>query len=124
MKIILPIARAIDPDGTSLDLFLVDGASNVQKAGNALTELYPRLTTLHGFEHVVSLVFFDICKLHVVNALQSCCVTMYNFFMRRHGPHSMLVTTSESFFEGNQTLLVKHSETWMAGLMYVLLRLV
>ena len=43
LKTILPIARTIDESKTCLDLFLIDSASNVQKASTALLQLYPRI---------------------------------------------------------------------------------
>jgi hypothetical protein len=47
-----------------VDLLLFDGASNVQNAA------YPRITVVHGAEHVVSLFFRDIfTKLPVFQCL-------------------------------------------------------
>jgi hypothetical protein len=43
-----------------VDLVLVDGASNVQNAAKLASITYPRITGVHGAEHVVSLVFKDI----------------------------------------------------------------
>jgi len=43
-----------------VDLVLFDGASNVVKAGKLLAINYPRITALHGAEHVVSLFFRDV----------------------------------------------------------------
>lgn len=43
-----------------VDLVFVDGASNVQNAGELLRVKYPRITVGHGAEHVVSLFFKDV----------------------------------------------------------------
>jgi hypothetical protein len=43
-----------------VDLLLFDGASNVQKAAQLVSVAYPRITVIHGAEHVVSLFFKDV----------------------------------------------------------------
>jgi hypothetical protein len=43
-----------------VDLLLFDGASNVQNATKLVSVTYPRITNIHGAEHVVSLFFKDI----------------------------------------------------------------
>ncbi len=43
-----------------VDLVLFDGASNVQNAAKLVSITYPRITVVHGAEHVVSLFFKDI----------------------------------------------------------------
>jgi hypothetical protein len=43
-----------------VDLVLFDGASNVQKAGRILAIHHPRITVVHGAEHVTSLFFKDV----------------------------------------------------------------
>jgi hypothetical protein len=43
-----------------VDLLLFDGASNVQNAAKLASITYPRITVVHGAEHVVSLFFKDI----------------------------------------------------------------
>ena len=45
------------------DMCAFDGASNVQKAGKIISVYFPRLTCIHGAEHVVSLFFDDVFKL-------------------------------------------------------------
>ena len=52
-----------DADKMFIDLFLFDGAANMQKGGRILTAKYPRAYTCHGGEHVISLFFSDIAKL-------------------------------------------------------------
>jgi hypothetical protein len=43
-----------------VDLLLFDCASDVQNAGKLASITYPRITVVHGAEHVVSLFFKDI----------------------------------------------------------------
>ena len=38
-----------------VDLVLIDGVSNVVKAGKILVTHFPRISVVHGAEHVVSL---------------------------------------------------------------------
>jgi hypothetical protein len=47
----------IDPRKSKFDLVIFDGASNMQKAGKILEANNPRLSCIHGSEHVVSLFF-------------------------------------------------------------------
>ena len=46
--------------------FIFDGASNVQKAGEILTAIFPGSYSIHGGEHVTSLYFSDIGKFTAV----------------------------------------------------------
>ena len=52
-----------------VDLFIFDGAANVQKAGRLMAIDYPRTTCIHGGEHLVSLFLGDICKMFHVTLL-------------------------------------------------------
>ncbi len=55
-----------------VDLLLFDGASNVQNAAKLVSITYPRITVVHGAEHVVSLFFKDIfTKMPVFNVYPS-----------------------------------------------------
>ncbi len=64
--IISQIERTQDPNNQKTDprgvveLVLFDGASNVQNARKLGSITYPRITVVHGAEHVVTLVFKDI----------------------------------------------------------------
>ena len=53
----------LDPQKLFTILFLFDGAGNVQKGGEILEAIFPRATTIHGGEHVISLFFDDLSKL-------------------------------------------------------------
>ena len=63
-----------DPDKLFTDLFLFDGAGNMQKAGRVLTEKYPRAYCLHGGEHVTSLFFSDIARLSEIKVCTRDCL--------------------------------------------------
>jgi hypothetical protein len=54
-----PNNQKTDPRGV-VDLVLFEGACNVQNAGKLVSITYPRITIVHGAEHVVSLFFKDI----------------------------------------------------------------
>ena len=43
-------------------MVLFDSASDFQKLGQILAASYPRITVLHGAEHVLSLCFSDIAN--------------------------------------------------------------
>ena len=59
----LPWMQKLDPQNTLLDCVFFDGAGDVQKAGRILAAINPRITVLHGAEHVVSLFCKDVAKL-------------------------------------------------------------
>lgn len=76
--------RKFDPKHELIDLVYFDGASNVQLAGEILAKFYPRVTCLHGAEHVVSLVFNDIFQmppfkmlLKFHNRVRKYCIDVY-----------------------------------------------
>ena len=48
---------------SKVDLFFIDGASNMQVAGAVLSLKVPTITCVHAAEHVVALVFSDIAKI-------------------------------------------------------------
>eukprot|EP00957_Ditylum_brightwellii_P046005 3490084-Ditylum_brightwellii.AAC.1 len=68
-RLFIPIMKMLDPQKLWGDLIYFDGASNVQKAGTIISKHFPRCTVLHGGEHVVSLYFNDIFKMHQFNML-------------------------------------------------------
>ena len=55
-----------DPLKVHTDLFFVDGASNVQKGGAILCQMYPRAECYHAGEHVMALFFSDIANLGAI----------------------------------------------------------
>merc|ERR1712086_1085587 len=65
-RIFMPQMLKVDPKKDKFDLCIIDGASNVQSAGDVVAAYFPRLTTVHGPEHDISLVFADIAKLPAI----------------------------------------------------------
>ncbi len=61
-----------------VDMVLFDGASNVQKGGEMICIAHPRITLVHGAEHVASLFFSDCFK-----RFQSIC--NYQTWQRSYG---------------------------------------
>ena len=67
-----------------------DGASNVQKAGAVISVNFPRVTCIHGAEHVVSLFFDDVFKLEEFDVLVQLHNRLRNYFGSvRHAPSAM-----------------------------------
>jgi hypothetical protein len=68
----LPIIKALDELKDKADIIFFDGGSNFQLAGRIIEAEFPRVTVVHGLEHVLLLVFEDIAKIPVVkvSALQ------------------------------------------------------
>lgn len=75
----------LDPNGSRLDLILMDGAGNVQKGARLIEAKYPRVSVIHGVEHVVSLFFSDVAKLRQVDAF----IRLYRDVYRVFGSGSM-----------------------------------
>ena len=76
-KQFLPHMEALDPMKDKIDLFIVDGASNVQKAGQVVEVVFPRVSVLHGSEHCLSLTFTDIAKIPAIKVSTITCGNDY-----------------------------------------------
>ena len=76
----LPHLNDLDPQKSLVDLLYFDGASNVQKAGSIIGAIYPRVTCLHGAEHVVSLFFSDISKISSIQDFIRYYCRVYKWF--------------------------------------------
>jgi hypothetical protein len=59
----LLLMNTIDPNKILFNVIAFDGASNVQKAGTIMAQHFPRVTVIHGAEHVVSIIFEKIVKI-------------------------------------------------------------
>jgi hypothetical protein len=66
-KQFLPHMRRLDPEKKRICLFIVDGASNVQLAGQVVEAVFPMVSVLHGSEHLLSLFFSDIAKIPAIH---------------------------------------------------------
>jgi hypothetical protein len=86
-----PHLLELDPYKTCIDLIYFDGASNVQKAGGIISAYYPRVTCLHGAEHVVSLFFSDISKLSPIKTFIRFYRRVYKWFGSgsHHAPYAI-----------------------------------
>ena len=65
-SLFLPLLERLDRLKERTDIAFFDGGSNFQLAGRIMQAVYPRITVVHGLEHVLSLVFEDIAKIEVV----------------------------------------------------------
>ena len=105
-----------------VDLLLFDGASNVQNATKLASITYPRITVVHGAEHVVSLFFKDIfTKMPVFQYFLKWC--RYIFGSTHHGPCAIF--KKHSIMHKNHIYIgfIKISECRMAGELIGLLHL-
>ena len=71
-SLFLPLLERLDRLKERTDIAFFDGGSNFQLAGRIMQAVYPRITVLHGLEHVLSLVFEDIAKIEVVKVSLLC----------------------------------------------------
>jgi hypothetical protein len=53
----------VDPKKNKLYMYIVDRASKVQSTGDVVTAYFPCVTTVHGLEYGISLIFAGIDKL-------------------------------------------------------------
>jgi hypothetical protein len=120
-----PHLKTLDPTKKVVDLLYFDGASNVQKAGQILCAKYPRVTCLHGAEHVVSLFFDDISKLPAIKSLINFYKKVYGLFGSgaHHAPHAILMNHSRLHNKGKSIGLIRAADTRMAGYIIAFLRL-
>ena len=76
---------------------MFDGALNVQLAGRLLKVHYPKLTSMRGVEHTVSLFLNDVSKIPIVNQIIYAHKMMYNIFGSGiyHKRHSIFKSKSQ-----------------------------
>ena len=116
-NLFIPHFQRIDPEGVLFDLIYFDGAANVQLAGRFMAAKFPRLTVLHGSEHVVSLFFKAIAKeIPAIVNLIKVYRKIYGFFGSgsHHQPHSMFREASIEYF-GYFVGMLRAADTRMAG---------
>ena len=119
-RILVPIIRNIEKEkdqfGRSLvgciDVVYGDGASNMKMCGDVLMETFPRITAIHGTEHVISLFFQDVfTKILEYKLLAEIAKVFRNIFgSTRHVPKAM--------FDGYS---LKHNRGIMVGFKFKLL---
>ena len=112
-------------DPTTFDLVLFDGASVVQTAGVCLSILNPRMTVIHGVEHVCALFCSDLLTKTKIGDLVKIYRTLYKYF----GSGSVHMTYSQfrkhSCIENiNKHIgLIQAAGTRMGGYVYAFYRL-
>ena len=77
-----PVIESFDVLKDKADVVFFDGGSNFQLAGRIIRARFPRITVVHGLEHVLSLVFVDISKIPVVHV--SYFGLYFNWLFRQH----------------------------------------
>ena len=109
-----------------VDLFLFDGASNVQKAGKLMAIHHPRTTCVHAAEHLISLFLGDICKLRPVQLLMKFYRLVYSYLGgSRHKLHAVFkkYTRASNQVSDSCLILFKLCQLRMGGIFYCFLRL-
>ena len=124
-KQFLPWMKKLDPQDKMLDCVFFDGAGDVQKAGRILAAINPRITVLHGAEHVVSLFCKDVAKLTPIKVV----ILKYKFLYRvfgsgsMHRPYAVFSKCAKEFNQGRKIGLLRPADTRMAGYFIALHRL-
>ena len=95
--------KKIDPQKSSTDVVMFDGASNVQLVGELLKIHHPKITVMHWFEHTFSLFFNDVSKIPVVDQNITAHKEIYNLFVSGmyHKPDSIFKLESYEFHNMN-----------------------
>ena len=65
-KIFLPEMVGLDPEKNRFDIFIVDGASNVQGA------VFPQVCNIHREDHILDLFFDDTAKILEIKVCDLC----------------------------------------------------
>ena len=95
-----------------VDMCAVDGAGNVQKAGQILSIIFPRITVIHGSEHAIDLFYSDVYS--TVEEFRDLAVltrTTRNVFgSTRHAPTAMFRKQSRKHNRGVGVMFIKPSE--------------
>ena len=120
----LEVMLELDPDKILFDCCFFDGASNVQKAGELLSQKYPQLSVFHGAEHVVSLFFNDLFKeIPVMKTFVQNYQLLYKYFGMgsSHKIYAVFSKYAEESNKGIKIGLIRAAETRMGGYWYCFL---
>ena len=95
-----------------IDLVAIDGASNVQKAGEILSVRFPKITVVHGVEHCTDLLFSDAyTRVDEFQYLASLTRKARNVLCStRHAPSAMFRVEAKIHNDGIAVNLLKPSE--------------
>ncbi len=101
----------------SVDYCSFDGAASVQKAGEVLQAIYPRIVCTHGAEHVIALFFQDIFKNETLNFFVEISRKLYLVFGSgcMHAPYAIFQNYSKQHNSGKNIGLIRSAETRMGG---------
>jgi hypothetical protein len=114
-KIIEKHIDRLDPKKNLVDMVIFDGASNMQKAGEALTATFPLITCIHGSEHVISLFFSDVSKTRFGGAYVKIYKQIYKWFGGRHqAPYGIFMDCVQNH-NSRKLGLIRASGTRMGG---------
>ena len=109
----------------NVDLFLFDGASNVQKAGQLMAIDYPRTSCFHAAEHLMSLYLGDICSFQPVLLLCNFYKKVYGYFGgARHKLYAVFAkhTRAHNKLNGHSLQMFKMCKLRMAIVLYCFVR--
>lgn len=125
-NLFIPIIQHLDALKDKADIIFFDGGSNFQLAGKIIEAHFPRLTVVHGLEHVLSLVFEDIAKIPVVKQLTLQVRRLYRTFGSgsNHKPHAFFINQSKLHNKGRIVCLLRAAETRFASFFYAMHRAV
>ena len=92
-------------------------SSNVQKAGRILEAKYPRITVIHGAEHVISLFYSDVFKMPEFKVIKNLNRLLYRTFGSgaMHVPHAIFQKYARSHNAGKNIGLIRAADTKMGG---------
>ena len=117
-NLFIPHIKAIETKNPKCaDLVIFDGASNVQKAGALLEAQFPRLSVIHGAEHVVSLFYSDVFRIKEFDLLKRLNQSVYRYFGSgsMHSFYAMFSKHSRDHNQGKSIGLIRASDTRMGG---------
>ena len=81
-SLFLPVIDSLDVLKDKADVVFFDGGSNFQFDGCIIRARFPRITVVHGLEHVLSLVFVDTSKIPVIHV--SYFVLYFDWLFSQH----------------------------------------
>jgi hypothetical protein len=116
-RLFMPHLKELDPHKEDVDCLYFDGGSNFQLAGKILQAQYPRISVLHGVEHLSALFFSDIAKHPEVKDMIQVYRIIYGVFGNgsHHKPHAILKGEAKKANNGREIGLIRAADTRMAG---------
>jgi len=123
---IRPILQQLDPTKKLFDVAFFDGATNVQKAGQLLAELYPRISTIHGCEHVMSLFFSDLLRKTPLKVLVQLYWVLFGVFGSGSTHMSYAIFANQAYLNNNSKKigLIRAAGTRFGGWFYSFHRMI